>query len=127
MAKVKSVKVKKPRVKKVKTPEQIINGYIFGALHKIWRWSKPRRECLAISKIFDSSRQGDWHTCAKCDGIFPKDGVQVDHINPVVDPSTGFVDWNTYIQRLLYISTKDLQTLCKSCHSSKSTEENSRR
>ena len=118
---------KPKKAKRVKTPEEIINGYIFGALHKIWRWSKPRRECLALSKVHDSSREGDWHNCAKCDNIFPKDQVQVDHINPVVDPGTGFVDWNTYIKRLLYITVNDLQTLCKGCHKNKSAEENSRR
>lgn len=123
MAKAKSEK--KPR--KIKTPEDRINGYIFGAINRIWRWSPARKECLALSLVKDSSLKGEWHTCAKCDGIFPKKDVQVDHIDPVVDPATGFIDWNTHIKRKLYITVKDLQTLCKPCHKNKSVEENSRR
>jgi 5-methylcytosine-specific restriction endonuclease McrA len=48
--------------------------------------------------------------------------VEVDHIIPVVDPKVGFVDWNTFIERL-FTERDNFQTLCKPCHKKKSRAE----
>lgn len=73
--------------------------------------------------------------CAKCGKFFvDKSGareVAVDHIIPVIAPSIGFVDWNTYLPRL-FSSIDNLQILCnfkgerdgiKSCHKIKTAAE----
>lgn len=74
-------------------------------------------------------------TCATCGRKFiNKSGareIAVDHRVPVVDPAVGFVDFNTYIDRLL-CPIDNLQILCnyagvrdgvKSCHKIKTAQE----
>lgn len=51
-----------------------------------------------------------------------KKNIYADHISPVVDPATGFVDWNTFIPRLFCIK-EGFQALCLDCHSKKSADE----
>ncbi len=46
----------------------------------------------------------------------------VDHIQPVVDPSVGFVDWNTLIERL-FCEEDGFQLLCNECHKHKTADE----
>lgn len=46
----------------------------------------------------------------------------VDHIDPVVDPETGFVDWNTYIERM-FCELDGFQVLCHKCHTAKTQKE----
>ena len=48
----------------------------------------------------------------------------VDHIDPVVDPKVGFVDWTTYIERM-FVEEDGLQILCKECHDKKTRFEKS--
>lgn len=60
--------------------------------------------------------------CNACKEEFPAKEVQVDHIKPVVDPKTGFKDWNTFVKRL-FCDIDNLQVLCKTCHQEKSQKE----
>lgn len=62
------------------------------------------------------------YECAQCKQIFKRKEIHLDHIEPVVDPQVGFVDWNTYINRLFL---GKLQALCITCHKEKSNAENS--
>lgn len=55
-----------------------------------------------------------------------KPNVFVDHIEPVVNPETGFVSWDEYIERL-FVEEDGLQVLCKECHDKKTKEEKERR
>lgn len=88
------------------------------------------------------SRERVMYRCAECGRLFfdyeylpAKNGlkktsmVAIDHIEPIVDPKTGFVDWNTYIDRCF---NGELQILCgypgerdgkKSCHAVKTAAE----
>lgn len=66
------------------------------------------------------------YKCESCGGIFPQKQLQIDHIEPVVDVTRGFRDWNEYISRLFCDSSK-LQALCKPCHSIKTKIENEKR
>lgn len=54
-----------------------------------------------------------------------KDGVAVDHIEPVVPP-TGFVSWDDVIERM-FVEKDKLQVLCKECHDRKSKDERKRK
>lgn len=50
----------------------------------------------------------------------------VDHISPVIDPSVGFVSWDSLIENL-FCEEEDLQVLCHECHKAKTADERSRR
>lgn len=73
-----------------------------------------------------SGKMANHYKCAKCKKEFTSTNVQVDHKKPVVDPKEGFVDWNTYIERM-YCSIKNLQVLCKPCHKTKTLAERKKR
>lgn len=48
--------------------------------------------------------------------------VVIDHIEPVVDPDTGFVDFNTYFKRM-WCDRSNLQKICGECHREKTNAE----
>lgn len=62
------------------------------------------------------------YKCTLCGNIFPAKEVVVDHIDPVVSPTKGFVSWDDYIERM-FCEADGLQVLCKSCHKVKTNEE----
>lgn len=65
--------------------------------------------------------RGEWE-CVSCKGLFSRKELHGDHKIPCIDPIVGFVDWNTYMERL-FLGT--IQPLCKTCHAKKTKEENS--
>jgi len=73
-----------------------------------------------------SGRMALHYKCASCSKSFPTKEVQVDHINPVVDPIVGFKDWDTFISRL-FCSKENLQVLCLECHKKKTKSEKEQR
>lgn len=89
------------------------------------RWA-PIPRVLAKAKV----TRGIYH-CAECQQDVPLtirvDGkrtknVHVDHINPIVDPAVGFVNWDTLIKRM-FVEEDELQVLCHECHEKKTNEE----
>jgi hypothetical protein len=48
--------------------------------------------------------------------------VVIDHIQPVVDPKVGFVDFNTYFRRM-WCDKSNLQKSCNECHRKKTNIE----
>lgn len=48
--------------------------------------------------------------------------IFVDHIDPIIDPRTGFVNWDDTINRM-FCEEDNLQLLCKNCHDKKTAEE----
>lgn len=76
--------------------------------------------------------------CAKCGRKFldrkgAKD-IAVDHVEPIVNPDTGWTDYNDFVNKL-FCSADNLQVLCnyvgerdgvKSCHKLKTAEERAR-
>jgi 5-methylcytosine-specific restriction endonuclease McrA len=60
--------------------------------------------------------------CQQCRQIFPSSkDLHGDHILPVVDPDTGFTNFEDYINKLFL---GEIQALCKECHKQKSESEN---
>lgn len=57
----------------------------------------------------------------KLDGKRVKN-IAVDHIDPIIDPHTGFTDWNDTIERM-FCEEDNLQLLCRDCHKTKTAEE----
>ena len=48
--------------------------------------------------------------------------VFVDHIDPIINPETGFISWDETIERM-FCEADNLQLLCKSCHDEKTQQE----
>jgi hypothetical protein len=65
--------------------------------------------------------RGQWE-CCECHGLFKRTQLHGDHADPVIDPTTGFTDWNSYIDKLFL---GQIQPLCIACHNVKSERENS--
>lgn len=95
-------------------------------LHKfILQWLRRgsyRMRARTIAMTWARVSRGKYN-CAKCNKTFGRKEIQVDHLIPVVDPLIGFVDWETYINRL-FVDAAGLQILCKPCHKEKSKSEN---
>lgn len=91
---------------------------IVQALRKIFFYSPMRAGALTKAK------RTLGYQCAKCKKLFDK--VMVDHIKPVINPSDGFEDWNTFIKNL-FCGLSNLQCLCKGCHDAKTKEERKKR
>lgn len=91
---------------------------IIAAIRKIWLWSPQRK--LAIQS---SMTHNDRYVCAACKTAVKKDERQVDHLSPVI-PITGWVSWDSYIENLM---EGPLQILCKTCHKTKTQNENKKR
>jgi len=62
------------------------------------------------------------YLCSCCNDWYMGKDIQVDHADPVVDPTIGFVNWDTYIARL-FCAKENLSVLCKTCHKSKTDQE----
>jgi 5-methylcytosine-specific restriction endonuclease McrA len=108
------------------TPARL-KAFIVSGLRACSRRYPPKFETLAEAKTEKkinrkTKRLAQHYKCNACKGDFPSTEVQVDHIIPVIDPLTGFVDWNTYIERM-FCEKSNLQVLCKDCHSIKTKEE----
>jgi len=92
------------------------------------RWP-PRYQSIRAAKVGYGLYQ-----CAICGTIGPptlppeegkkarRNNATADHTDPVVDPRVGFVDWNTFIERL-YVEVDGFQCLCHKCNKEKMLEE----
>lgn len=90
------------------------------------RWP-PRFQALANSYVGkkqnkSTGRVAKHYLCAHCKEEFPASKVQVDHINPVIDPYKGFVSWDEVINRM-FCEVEGLQILCLLCHKEKTNKE----
>jgi hypothetical protein len=123
-----------PKEKKPKQKEFVLKVLLFSTLRGVFKKTPMYNQARSRAKeeYFTDSKHGKkirrvHYICAICDGRFEdrvgNREVQIDHLEPVINPETGFVDFNTYIDRL-FCPTEGLQLLCKSCHSKKSKEEN---
>ncbi len=74
----------------------------------------PRKAAIKAGRVSRGK-----YRCASCEGeeFGPKD-IQLDHVIPVVDEEVGWIDWNTYIDRL-FCGEENFQVLCKPCHAAK--------
>lgn len=106
------------------------NAFVKNGLRSLTLKWPPKHEVKKKARV----KRG-WYHCAMCgqevsaSTFMEKKGkkkrvsnVFVDHINPVVDPNVGFIDWNTYIERMFCIE-EGLQLLCRECHDIKTKEE----
>jgi 5-methylcytosine-specific restriction endonuclease McrA len=83
--------------------------------------TRERNEAKARARI----KRGKYK-CAICEETFGPKQIQLDHKEPVIEPTRGFVSWDEYIKRL-FVPASAYQVLCRSCHSKKSVAENKER
>ena len=109
--------------------EARFRSFIKGALRQTSRKWQPIGDCLKAAR-----RGRGEYECNGCGQVVPattKEGrtrvknIHVDHIDPVIDPDIGFVDWDSVIERL-FVEINKLQVLCSACHTIKTNEEKSR-
>lgn len=81
-----------------------------------YRWP-AKNQCKTAAKVGYNQ-----YKCNICNNIFPNKDVRVDHKIPVVCPIAGYIDYNTYIDRL-FCGVENLQVLCTTCHDLKSYNE----
>lgn len=91
-----------------------------------FRWkprseAKRKRRCV-IGK-YKNGKDKYGYKCDVCNGKFMDKDTIMDHIDPVVDPKTGFIDFDTYIVRM-YCGEAGFQLLCSECADKKTREEN---
>lgn len=84
---------------------------------------KVRREIPKYNKDGSRSKKDAvQYRCNACNTYVGSTKVSVDHINPVVSVSEGFIDFNTFIARL-FCDASNLQVICDSCHNVKTQSE----
>jgi 5-methylcytosine-specific restriction endonuclease McrA len=102
-------------------------SFVTGALRTATRRWPPKyqalKDALVGRKVNKKTGKLAMHySCAECSKEFVSGDVQVDHKEPAVDPATGFVSWDVYVDRL-YCEASNLQVLCLPCHKKKTAEE----
>ena len=95
----------------------VLQRFIFAGLRKLSRFYPLKNEALKKARVAPATFQ-----CAACKKEFDRSSVNVDHIDPVIDPKTGFRCWCEYISRL-FCGVEGLQVLCKECHDKKTFAE----
>lgn len=103
------------------------NSFIKGALRSASSKWPPKYEVLkeaATEKKINwkTGRLAQHYLCNSCGKEYPLKDVQVDHIDPVIDPNTGFVSWDEVVSRM-FCEKSGFQVLCKSCHVEKTNVE----
>ena len=81
-----------------------------------------------IETMREARRGRGQYECNVCKQIVPptlnrQKNIAVDHLRPIVNPSIGFVSWDSFIENL-YCEKENLQLVCRSCHNKKTKEEN---
>ena len=98
--------------------ESRFNIFIKSALRSASnRWA-PKYTCKKNAKIARNT-----YVCAECGKKVGNKFIKIDHINPVVSTIDGFVDWNTYIERM-FVEIDGFAAICKKCHDDKTYIEN---
>lgn len=86
------------------------------------KWSTLKEAFVGKKINKKTGKQAMHYRCAGCKKHYVAKDVQVDHIQPVVDPTTGFLSWDVYIDRM-FCDSVNLQVLCKTCHNTKTAKE----
>lgn len=84
---------------------------------------KVRREVPKYNQDGSRSKKDAvQYRCNVCQTYVGSTKVSVDHISPVVSVVEGFLDFNTFIERL-FCDQSNLQVICDPCHNTKTQAE----
>jgi len=109
------VVVKKARGK------QALGTFVRGLLRRgTFHW-RARQEAMTAARV-----ERGKYKCASCQDLFGPKEVDLDHNEPVIDPKTGFTNWDDYINRL-FCQADGFSVLCKQCHENKTLVEDQMR
>lgn len=113
-----------------------IKRFLIPRLRNLSRWwvnKNIARDQAKVKLEVGKTREGKpkyrvFYKCAECERqgiekLHTREETQADHIAPVVDENTGFVDWNTFIERL-FCAPEGYQILCLDHHENKTKKEN---
>jgi len=107
------------------------NSFVKSALRSASQRWPPKYSCLSEACVGQkinqkSGRLAKHYKCNACLSDFPAKEVQVDHINPIIDPVAGFTTWDDVIDNM-FCERDNLQVLCKDCHKTKTQQEKERK
>jgi len=102
-------------------------SFVVSAIRASSRRWPPKYEALkeAFTSRKTNKKTGKMamhYRCAVCTEQFVAADVQVDHIEPAVDPVKGWQGFDVFIDRM-FCEKEGFQVLCKPCHKTKTTEE----
>lgn len=108
-----------------------LKTFITSTLRSGFRKYPPKFETLKEASVGKkvnkkTGRMAEHFKCAECKKEYPAKEVNVDHIEPVVCPKDGFINWDVYIKRM-FCEKSNLQVLCEKCHDVKSADERKQR
>lgn len=87
-------------------------------------WSRLKVLEEAKTIVWVGKRKRVFYTCAICKGnSFSAKEVEVDHIEPRIDPEKGWEGIQIWILRT-FCEPEKLRVLCKECHHKISAEQN---
>lgn len=120
-------KEKKPKAPKKPKP---LSAWLIPKLRNIARmWpDKNKARAKAARRVEDGKflngkpKYKTMYECFECKRLFVKELTHMDHQQAVIDPEVGFVDWNTYIERL-FCESDNFACLCLDHHSEKTKAE----
>lgn len=107
--------------------EARFKSFIKGNLRRSTQKWKPIQDCLKEARV-----ERGLYLCAGCnqtvsatiknDSGKREKNIHVDHINPIIDPATGWTSYDDMIDRM-FCEKENLQALCKECHDKKTNDE----
>lgn len=95
----------------------VLKNYLVSVLRRASYRYPARSEAMRLARV-----ERGLYKCAMCTNLFNNKDIKLDHIDPVVCPKQGFIDWNTFISRL-FVQPNQYQVLCTSCHQGKTNAE----
>ncbi len=101
-----------------------LRGFFIQAMRRRFLFSPLRAEALKRARVEEKGKT--LYRCAISKKLYTVDQVKVDHRDPVVDPKTGWVDYNTFMARL-FCSPDNLQIISKVEHEKKTKKEQKER
>jgi hypothetical protein len=109
---------KKKKTKKASKKFNLKNFLINKLRRASYSWPS-RKEALQKARVSRGK-----YKCAMCedDKLYGPKEINVDHIEPVLSPHEGFIDFNTYIDRL-FCDVNGFQILCIHHHDIKTALE----
>ena len=107
------------------------NSAIRGSIRRMFSRSPVVREVLMQGRREVSKYNKDGslakkpavqYQCEVCNEWVSSTKMAVDHKIPVISVENGFIDWNTFVERL-FCAKENLQRICDPCHDAKTLKE----